>query len=108
MYLFYLGYKYYLLAIKVPSLNTMLKIIRKEETKRGVHIDDAPDNIFAEPLGVDLFAVRLVNDGVTYILSRNVLVGKSIKEISELQHDNERLTIQKILAQKGVTEMIEE
>lgn len=107
LYLIYLGYKYYILKIKTPTLAEMIKIIRKEESKRGVFLDDHHNNIIGEPGGKDLFYVKTIKEGITYIIYKNTLVGRSVKDIPELQDDNERNAIQRILAEKGITEVIE-
>ena len=108
VYVTYLGYKYYILKIKTPNLSEMIRIIKKEEVKRGVFIDDHPNNVIGEPGGKDLFYVTFIEQEITYIIFKNVLIGRTVKTIAELQIDNERNAIQRILAEKGITEVIEQ
>lgn len=107
LYAFYLAYKYYILKIKVPRFSEMVKIVKDEESKRNFYVDDHPDNVIGEPAGQDYFYIRFITERITYILYRNNLVGRSVKDIPELQQDNDRMTLMRTLAEKGVTDVVE-
>ena len=107
LYFFYLGYHYYILRLKTPSFPEMIKIIKAEEVKRGLYLDDSPINVYGEPLGADLFGIRFLDICTTYIIFRNIYIGRSFKDIPELQSENEKLTIMKTLAERGVTNAVE-
>ena len=72
LYFFYLGYHYYILRLKTPSFPEMIKIIKAEEVKRGLYLDDSPINVYGEPLGADLFGIRFLDICTTYIIFRNI------------------------------------
>lgn len=107
IYIGYLAYCKWLQEQKQPSFKKMIAISKEYALGRGKFLDDSLENVWCEPLGEDYFAIRFVEERFTFIIYKNILIGKSTKEIHELQDDNDKSSLKKILAQKGVTEVIE-
>ena len=94
------------LALEAQRAETSQQI-KAEEIKRGLYLDDSPINVYGEPLGADLFGIRFLDICTTYIIFRNIYIGRSFKDIPELQSENEKLTIMRTLAERGVTNAVE-
>lgn len=106
-FLVYQIYMQYLLEKKQPSFERMVEIAKERARKDGTFLNDSYKNVFCEPLGNDYFALRFVSDQVTFLIYKNILMGISTKEIHELQEDNDKSSVRKILAEKGITESLD-
>jgi len=99
----YLYYKAWLLSKQVPSLPEMVDIIAKEELKHGCYLTKHPLNVLGEPIGQDFFAIKFLDMNRTYLMYNKIFMGRSIKDIYELQVDSDKSSIAKALLDKGVT-----
>ena len=103
----WLFYQYWLNRIRVPRFDEMIRLCVEHEAKRGCFLDDSVENTVGDPIGKDTFLIKFVKEEYTYVVHRNVVMSRTQRDIPEYREDIERSNIQNILAQKGLTEMIE-
>ena len=103
------GWAYYLWWKKKeePSYEKMVETVRVEMFKIGKYLNLDANNIFIEPIGSDYFACHIADEGLTFELFKNRLIGCSSKSISDLQRDINKMTMQQALARNGVIQVIE-
>ena len=108
LYFFYLGYKYYVLRLKQPNLEEMIKIVKKEASKRNITLYDGENAVLAEPVGefsmLQFTDPRYPKSPRTFILKQNIVMGVSALNIQQLKQGYQRSRLLEEYARRGIVE----